>query len=104
MDVRRIGLVAVAAGAGAQVGGLALDAWLHAADQVGQDGVLSLENLGHALFVGGLVAVVAGAVLALVGPRLYRPRPEILEGRWRFPEAHPVAQADSWQEREAALH
>lgn len=76
MDVRRMGLTAVAAGAGAQVAGLALDAWLHANDGLGQDGVLSLENLGHLLFVGGLVAVVAGAALALVGPRLYRSRPD----------------------------
>ena len=40
------------------------------------DGVLSLENLGHVLFVGGLVTVVLGAALALLGPRLYRPAPD----------------------------
>jgi len=73
MDARRIGLGLVAAGAAGQVTGLGLDAWLHANDDLGSDGVLSLENVGHLLFVGGLVAVAVGAVLALLGPRLYRP-------------------------------
>ena len=76
MDARRIGLWLVAGGAAAQVSGLGLDAWRHAAGDVGPDGVLSVENVGHLLFVVGLVAVALGAVLALVGPRLYRPQPE----------------------------
>jgi hypothetical protein len=76
MDARRIGLWLVAGGAVAQVSGLGLDAWSHAGGDVGPDGVLSLENAGHLLFVLGLVAVALGAVLALVGPRLYRPHPD----------------------------
>ncbi|MCD9625034.1 hypothetical protein [Rhabdothermincola salaria] len=61
----------VGAGAAAQVGGLALDAWSHAADGRGPDGVLGTQDVGHLLFVAGLVAVGLGAVLALLGPRLY---------------------------------
>ena len=76
MDARRIGLWLVAGGAVAQVSGLGLDAWSHATGDVGPDGVLSVENAGHLLFVLGLVAVALGAVLALIGPRLYRPHPD----------------------------
>lgn len=71
MDVRRIGLVTVAVGAAAQVGGMTLDAWLHQRDAGPADGLLALENLGHVAFVGGTAAVLLGAALALVGPRLY---------------------------------
>jgi hypothetical protein len=28
--------------------------------------------------------------LPLSGVRLYRPHPEILNGKWKFPEAQPV--------------
>jgi hypothetical protein len=71
MDARRIGVGMAAGGAVAQVSGLGLDAWLRASDGLAGDGVLNLGNVGHLLFVGGLVAVVLGAALALVGPRLY---------------------------------
>lgn len=72
MDARKIGLAMVVGGATAQVSGLGIDAWLHASENLGADRALSLENLGHVLFVGGLVSVVLGAALALAGPRLYR--------------------------------
>jgi len=72
MDARKIGLAMVVGGAIAQVSGLGIDAWLHASENLGADRALSLENLGHVLFVGGLVSVVLGAALALAGPRLYR--------------------------------
>lgn len=70
---RRLGLGLVAGGAAAQVSGLGLDAWLHAKDGRAADGLLALEDVGHAVFVAGLVAVAVGALLALLGPRLYRP-------------------------------
>ena len=93
MDTRKLGLGLVAGGALAQVSGLAVDAWLHATDDLGADGALSLENLGHALFVGGLVAVAVGAVLALVGPRLYRPSTDASPGRRLAQFGAPAAAA-----------
>ncbi len=93
MDARKLGLGFVAGGALAQVGGLGVDAWLHASDDLGADGALSLENIGHALFVGGLVAVSVGALLALVGPRLYRPSADASTGRRLAQFGAPAAAA-----------
>mgnify|MGYP003117039765 CR=1 FL=1 len=81
MDPRRIGLTLVGGGAAAQVGGLAIDAWSHAGGDRGPDGVLAATNVGHVLFVVGLVAVGLGAVLALFGPRLYQTSGEAGPGR-----------------------
>ncbi|MCU0309913.1 MAG: hypothetical protein MUE36_03105 [Acidimicrobiales bacterium] len=81
MDARQLGIGIVATGALAQVTGLGLDAWLHSSADRDIDGALALENVGHVLFVGGLVAVVVGAVLALVGPRLYAPTANAGPGR-----------------------
>jgi hypothetical protein len=81
MDARRIGLGLAVTGAGAQVAGLAVDAWRHSSGGAGPDGLLSAENAGHVLFVAGLVLVAVGAVLALFGPRLYRAAPEAGPGR-----------------------
>jgi hypothetical protein len=66
--MRRISLALVTVGAGAQLLGLALDAWLHArdADLAAREGVFSVQNPGHALFTGGLVAVVLGACSLLL--------------------------------------
>lgn len=66
--MRRISVALVTGGAGAQLLGLAVDAWLHArdADLAAREGVLSVQNPGHALFSGGLVAVVLGACGLLV--------------------------------------
>lgn len=81
MDARRTGLGLAAAGALAQVAGLAVDAWRHSAGEAGPDGPLSPANAGHVLFVAGLVLVAVGAVLALFGPRLYRAAPQAGPGR-----------------------
>lgn len=61
--VRRVSVGLVTGGVLAQLFGLALDAWLHARDATlaVHEGVLSLRNPGHALFVGGLAAVTIGA-------------------------------------------
>ena len=74
--VRRLGLGVMLAGAIAQVGGLVVDAWLHAADPTlaEREGVFSLSNAGHALLIGGIALVVVGATLAAFGPTLYRRR------------------------------
>src|SRR4051812_37099825 len=75
IDVRRLGLGITFAGAIAQVFGLIVDAWLHAADPTlaEREGVFSLSNGGHALLIGGIALVVVGAALAAFGPTLYRP-------------------------------
>ncbi len=75
MDVRSWGIRTAAAGAVAQGTGLGVDAWMHARDPglAAREGVFTLTNVGHALFLGGLVLVTAGVLLALAGPILYGP-------------------------------
>jgi hypothetical protein len=72
VDARRGGLRLTWLGAAAQVAGLGADAALHAADEsrAAREGVFTLANPGHALFVIGTGLVVLGAFLSLVGPRL----------------------------------
>ncbi len=66
---QRLSVALVTSGAVAQLLGLALDAWLHARDAelAAREGALSLQNPGHALFTGGLVAVALGACGLLLG-------------------------------------
>ncbi len=68
--LRRISVPLVAGGVLAQLLGLALDAWLHARDVnlAAREGVFSLHNPGHALFVTGLVAVTVGVCGLLLQP------------------------------------
>ena len=72
MDQRLAGLRLTWLGAAAQVGGLGVDAALHAADETraAREGVFTLSNPGHSLFVVGTALVVLGAFLSLVAPRL----------------------------------
>lgn len=73
MGARGVGLGITGAGAVLQVVGLGIDAWLHARDQelAAREGVLTLGNAGHAVFVAGLALVVLGVLLAFLGPALY---------------------------------
>jgi hypothetical protein len=62
----------------------------------------TLNNVTAAKGSNGLVAVQFGGCDGKIANclpimsswdyivRLYRPRPEILDGRWTFPEAHPA--------------
>lgn len=72
-DARRLGLRMAALGAGAQVTGLGVDAWMHARDPglAAREGVFSLENVGHSLLISGIALVVLGTALTLAGPWLY---------------------------------
>jgi hypothetical protein len=93
MQIRTLGLAVTATGAVAQGAGIAVDAWLHAADPTlaAREGVFSLDNAGHLLLVVGVSLVVAGVALALLGPRLYapreRPRPALRLAQWGAPLA-----------------
>jgi len=76
VSVRKAGLRTTTAGVASQVVGLGIDGWLHARDPhlAEREGVFSLTNIGHVLFMSGLALVVLGVLLALVGPRLYAHR------------------------------
>jgi len=93
MQIRTAGLALTAVGAAAQGVGIAVDAWLHAADPTlaAREGVFSLDNAGHLLLVVGISLVVAGIALTLLGPWLYarrdRPRPALRLAQWVAPVA-----------------
>jgi hypothetical protein len=72
-DARAFGVRLTLAGAAAQLSGIGVDAWLHAADPglAEREGIFSLSNAGHALLVAGICLVVVGAFFALVGPAIY---------------------------------
>jgi hypothetical protein len=72
VDQRRAGLRLTWLGAATQVAGLGVDAALHAADEsrAAREGVFTLANPGHALFVIGTGLVILGAFLSLIAPRL----------------------------------
>jgi hypothetical protein len=71
MDARTTGMWTAAVGAAAQIGGLGVDAWLHARDPdlAAREGVFTLTNVGHSLLIAGFVLTVAGLVLALTRGR-----------------------------------
>ncbi len=83
-DARRVGIAVAIAGAVAMVVGMAVDGVEHSLDPtlVQREGLFTLTNVGHALLLLGAGAVVAGLLLALVGPFIYRtgargePRPD----------------------------
>jgi len=70
----RIGLWTVVTGAAAQATGLGVDAWHHlrAPEAAAHEALLSPSNVGHTLLFGGMAAVIVGAVLLVLGPRLSR--------------------------------
>lgn len=85
---RRVSVGAIVAGVVMQLLGLAADAVLHARDATlaEREGVLSLGNPGHLLFVAGLALCGLGACSLLV-PRGRRP------GRWGLARAVAPAAA-----------
>lgn len=70
-DVDRRAVHLVAAGAAAQVVGLAIDAWLHGRDSglAARESVFTLGNAGHVLLLAGLALVVLGTAAGLWPPR-----------------------------------
>ena len=73
-DARRAGIGVAMAGAVGMVVGMAVDGIEHSLDPtlVQREGLFTLTNVGHALLLLGAGAVVAGLLLALLGPFLYR--------------------------------
>jgi hypothetical protein len=72
--VRTWGWRLVIIGAVCQAAGLAIDVWLHANDPTlaAREALLTFDNLGHVLLIGGIGLVLVGIGIALVGPRLAR--------------------------------
>jgi hypothetical protein len=76
------GLRLVVAGALAQAAGLGIDAWLHVNDPAlaAREALLTFDNVGHVLLIGGIALVLAGIGVMFVGPRLARARPPVRVG------------------------
>ena len=77
MDARTWGIRAAVVGVVAQLAGVGIDAWLHVEDPelATREGLFTFTNAGHALLIGGLTLTILGVAFALVGQRLYGPRP-----------------------------
>ncbi len=78
----RVGLWMVIVGALAQAAGLGIDAYKHIADPTlaAREALLTFDNVGHVLLIGGIALVLAGLGVMLVGPRLLRAAPPIRVG------------------------
>lgn len=95
LDPRRLGIGGAVVGALAMVTGMAVDGIQHALDEslIEREGLFTLTNVGHALLLVGAGVVVAGVLLALLGPALYR-RPdgaEVSPGRRLLQLTAPLA-------------
>jgi hypothetical protein len=76
--MNRLGFRITVVGAVAQTIGLGVDAWMHVKDPTlaAREALLTFSNVGHVLLLGGMAFVIAGVVIATLGPRLARtPRP-----------------------------
>ncbi len=76
------GLRMIIAGAAAQAAGLGIDVWLHVNDPTlaAREALLTFDNIGHVLLIGGIALVLAGIGLMFAGPRLAQARPPIRVG------------------------
>jgi hypothetical protein len=63
-----------AGGAGAQVAGIGIDAWLHARDPglAARESAFSLDNVGHVLLLTGIALVAVGVVTSAIESRRRR--------------------------------
>lgn len=79
---KRWGFRMVIAGALAQGAGLAIDAYKHLKDPTlaSREALLTFENVGHVLLIGGIALVLAGLGLMFIGPRLLAAAPPIRVG------------------------
>jgi hypothetical protein len=70
----KVGLRVTVVGTVALVVGLGIDAWLHIQDPTlaAREALLTFENAGHVLMLGGVLLVVAGVSIMTIGPRIAR--------------------------------
>ena len=80
--MNRWGLRMIVAGAVAQAAGLAIDVWLHLEDPTlaAREALLTFDNIGHVLLIGGIALVLAGVAVMIVGPRLAKAAPPVRVG------------------------
>lgn len=70
----KLGFRITLAGALAQAIGLGIDAWMHMNDPTlaAREALLTFDNVGHVLLIGGIALVLVGIGIMTVGPRLVR--------------------------------
>jgi hypothetical protein len=80
--LRSIGFRLIVVGAIAQAAGIAIDVWKHLGDPTlaAREALLTFDNVGHVLLIGGIALVLAGVAIAIAGPWLARTAPPIRYG------------------------
>ncbi len=70
--LRALGVRLVVAGAVAQAAGIAIDVWKHLDDPTlaAREALLTFDNVGHVLLIGGIALVLIGVAVSIAGPRL----------------------------------
>jgi hypothetical protein len=72
--LRTLGFRIAVLGAVAQAAGLGIDVWMHVNDPTlaAREALLTFDNLGHVLLIGGIALVLIGIAVAVAGPALSR--------------------------------
>lgn len=75
-SLRTLGFRITVAGAVAEAAGIAVDVWKHLSDPTlaAREALLTFDNVGHVLLIGGIALVLAGVAISVAGPRVSQAR------------------------------